>query len=219
MRLHSLIPPLLFIVFFGCVENSIKKATPQINIKDTIYENKTFFIQYGDTIWQQDIVYFIPTNPTTEISNFFYEASMDPWNEKTTYKIYFQRDDVIKLTDSMLHVLSPRKQDDFASFHDEIRLFEHLKRQAVNNKIDEVIFGNELPVLLENIKPLVINQSTRDTPQYLIVKQRQESVDTVAYSYGYDLMTSNTYYIKNKFGDTILLSTGRIKDVPIKTPK
>jgi hypothetical protein len=177
------------------------------------------YSNYGDTGWQQELTYFIPTNKNIDTSNLYYEVSVDPWGKKAKFRIYFQRQDVIMLADSILNKLSIYKKEDYSYIRIDMSLFEKLKRQAVNNRIEEVIYADELPALLETLRPLVVNHSTNDTPQYLIVKQKKESVDTANYAYGHHIITFTAYYIVNKYGDTVMLTSGRLNEIPLKLAK
>jgi hypothetical protein len=200
------------LLFSSCTYNANKRFGDNINFKDTSYNKQVVAINNGDTILQYDTVYFTPINVTIDTSNFSYEACKQPCAKKDIYKIYFQRDLVVSFCDSMLTVLPLYKNNNDEYIRVERHFYEHLKEQAINNNMGEGIYADDLPILLHRFNPLIINYATNDTPKYIIVTH--EGVGSSK-----EKNDAETYNIKSKLGDTIFLSTSRIKEVEIHQPK
>ncbi|WP_090661652.1 hypothetical protein [Parafilimonas terrae] len=206
---------LLIVFIVSCSTNTSKTFVDSISFKDTLYKTHVFYFQNGDTTLEHDTIYFSPTDSAIDTSNFFYVACKEPCSNQDIYKIYFKRDKVIRLCDSMLQVLSPYKSKGSGSFYEEELTYEHLKEQAVANKMNEPVNVTELATLFEQrLNPLIINSATSDTPRYIITIRA-----TIGTSKDILPSVMTTYNIKNRFGDTIFLSTGTIKEVPLKQPQ
>lgn len=174
---------------------------------DTLHRNYIISIDKGDTLKRDDKIYFTSTDQSINTSHFYFEGCNPPCMRQNIYKIYFEREKVVEFCDSMLSAIPEyRNQGDDTIFYRRIS-YSHLKEQAANNKMDEAIYVDELPILLDRFRPLMVNTNTLDKPPYIIVTYVNET------HVGY-----KTHSIKTRLGDTIVLSTlnTRPHDIELK---
>jgi hypothetical protein len=149
-------------------------------------------------MWQHDKIYFVPSNPTIDTSSFSYVACERPCSD--IYKVYFQKEQVISICDSMLTALPEyKRQEDHDIFYARYP-YEHLKEQAQRNTMKD-LNNNEIALLLDHVRPLIIDQASGYKPTYIIIRHQ-------LIKHG-NMITSNskTYDFKGKHGDTINLTT------------
>lgn len=196
---------LIIILLCSCTVNTTQKSVDDLNLTDTVYNAHIISVNNGDTIWQRDTIYFTPTSTNDEMSNFFYEACEQPCSAENSYKIYFKRERVIEFCDSLLAATPVYKNEGDEDIFFARLIYDHLREQAVKNKMDDSYYVDELTILLERFSPLIINHTTSDKPKYMIIKNEDRTSWAV-----------KTYNIKSKTGDTIVLNaiTTRTIEIP-----
>jgi hypothetical protein len=184
--------------FSACYNKTNTTTDNKINFRDTIHNRSIWTVTNdGDTMWQHDNIYFVPTDQTLDTSSFSFNACERPCSY--LYKVYFQKNKVISYCDSMSAVLSKyKRQGDLDIFYARY-YYEHLKEQAQNNTMKD-LNNNEIAVLLDGVRPLIINPTTGYRPQYYMVNHK-------LIKHG-NMITSNskTYDFKGKEGDTVNLT-------------
>jgi hypothetical protein len=127
-----------------------------INFKDTIYKTEFLSIYRGDTLYENDTIWFKPIDFTIHTSQFHYGGYRKLGSREYSYEIYFQRELVLSYCDSILKALPLYNENDadISAFNDRVT-YNYIKNQASNNKMDSVIYADEAEVLLDGY---LINQ-------------------------------------------------------------
>jgi hypothetical protein len=187
----TLISLILIIILAECTNNAGK--TENINFEDTLYKTKILEISNGDTVREHDTIYFKSTDLTIDTTKFHYGVSAR--SSSNIYNIFFPRNKVVLFCDSMLNALPPYDNQDLVLFNERLP-YTHIKEQASNDKMDEAIYVDELPILLERFHPFIIDFKTNDKPKYIIIAHE----DTKYAEY-------KTFSSKSKIADTVFLAS------------
>jgi hypothetical protein len=195
----------LIVLFSGCRIRSDSEVNQAVNFKDTLFEVEVIYADSSDTIKQHNKIYFTPTDFSIDTSNFYYTACKQPCSEGHQYKVYFNRQAVVSFCDSMLRAIPTYKnQGDEVLFYERIS-YEHIRERAKENKKDDVIYVDELPILLERFNPLIVNSRNNDKPTYIINRFESRRIEEY-----------KTYNIRSNTGDTILLAIKTIRPTEIE---
>ena len=140
----------LITLIISCMENTKWQNVDDINFTDTLYETHFSLTNKGDTVFQYDTIYFAPTDLSIDTSGFFYEASTIPTSKDKTYKIYFNSKKVVSFCDSILKKFPPNPNNELDDYFNDRLLYQALREEASNNKLNEAIFVDELHTLLDS---------------------------------------------------------------------
>jgi len=196
----------LFLIFIfldlllqGCGTPNDSVIDERVNFKDTLFETKVIFADSSDTLKQYNKIYYTPTDFSIDTSNFYYTACKQPCSEGKGFKVFFNRQAVVGFCDSILNTIPKYKnQGDDVIFFERIT-YEHIRDQAIKNKMDNAIYVDELQILLDRFNPYIVSRENKDKPTYIINCLESSRNDEY-----------KTYNFKSKTGDTIFLA---IKDM------
>ena len=186
----------LLIATTSCISKVEKTCTEPINFNDTVRKTHISLSEGGDTIKHYQTFYFSPVDQSVDTSSFFYTACKRPCSDEGIYKIYFPRKKVIEFCDSMINsfLLNPNSLWDAGFVYNAIRV------QAAANENDEVVYADELTILLDRFRPLIWNHALGDKPNYIIIELDKESNSEL-----------KCYYIKTTSCDTIILNVTKLQ--------
>jgi hypothetical protein len=177
------------------------------NLKDTIYRQDTEVIS-NDTFIHKHKFFYVSTDTTVPLSNFYYEACVPPCKDGDSYRIYFDKDKTLAFCDSMLRSFPPVKDNEFDDYWDEKNLYTRfIKERITKGKLD-VVRADEEITLLNRFHPSIINSITGHKPKYMIVHE-EDNVPGDAW---------RGYFIKTLKGDTLCLDLEMLRLLPIQQP-
>jgi hypothetical protein len=185
---------ILFISLIAC--NVVKEKKLPKNFNDTITTVKKTINSKGDTQYLVHKSYFISLNHQFDTSQFYYLIYQNPRETYNSYKIYFNRNEVIKYCDSVIKEIYKEQNVNSSNRFYDLITFEHIKHQAISNKMDSMTYLDEPALLLDKLVPTVIKANTNEQMAYLLAEL--EIIEVSRYL-SYSIITTNN--------DTIKIST------------